>query len=137
MSFGQTEAEFDSKLGDGYELSVDSTFTTPDGHQGITFVAATGDDGSPGNYPAFSPNVLAVGGTSLTITRAAATSTKRVGAAAAAVKASMKASRAYQNGVQDSGTARRRTWPLSPIPTRAWPFTIPATIPTIPRAPGK
>ncbi len=43
----------------------DSDFTTPSGHAGITFVAATGDDGAPGNYPAFSSNVVAVGGTSL------------------------------------------------------------------------
>jgi hypothetical protein len=31
----------------------------------VTFIAATGDNGAPGSYPAFSPNVLAVGGTSL------------------------------------------------------------------------
>ena len=47
------------------ELSSDATFTTPAGHQGVTFVAASGDAGSPGDYPAYSPNVLAVGGTSL------------------------------------------------------------------------
>lgn len=37
---------------------------TPAGHQGITFVASAGDDGHP-NFPAESPNVLAVGGTDL------------------------------------------------------------------------
>jgi subtilase family serine protease len=31
----------------------------------VTFVASTGDSGSPGEYPACSPNVVAVGGTSL------------------------------------------------------------------------
>ena len=60
MSFGWTEAQISSAI----EQSMDSLFTTPTGHQGITFVAATGDDGSPGHYPAYSPNVLAVGGTS-------------------------------------------------------------------------
>ena len=35
------------------------------GHTGITFLAATGDNGAPGEYPAYSPNVLAVGGTTL------------------------------------------------------------------------
>ena len=39
--------------------------TTPAGHQGITFVAATGDDGAPGGYPAYSPSVLAAGGSTL------------------------------------------------------------------------
>jgi hypothetical protein len=50
------------------EPSEDSTFTTPSGHQGVTFLGSTGDDGAPGvGYPALSPNVVAVGGTTLTI----------------------------------------------------------------------
>jgi autotransporter-associated beta strand protein len=59
MSFGGDEF-----LG---EASNDSHFTTPGGHPGMTFVASTGDTGSPGGYPAYSPNVVAVGGTSLTL----------------------------------------------------------------------
>ena len=55
------------------EWYYDSFFTTPAGHiggsgrpGGVTFVAAAGD--SPGvSYPAASPNVLAIGGTSLTL----------------------------------------------------------------------
>ena len=39
------------------ETSFDADFTTPSGHQGVTFVASTGDQGSPGEYPAYSPNV--------------------------------------------------------------------------------
>ena len=49
------------------ETSYDNVFTTPVGHQGVTFLAATGDYGSPGGYPAYSPNVVAVGGTTLTL----------------------------------------------------------------------
>ena len=46
------------------EATYDSTFTTP----GVTFVASTGDYGAADpEYPAFSPNVVAVGGTSLTL----------------------------------------------------------------------
>ena len=45
------------------ETSYDSTFNVP----GVTFVAASGDSGAPGLWPAFSPNVLAVGGTTLTV----------------------------------------------------------------------
>jgi subtilase family serine protease len=50
------------------EATYDSYFTTPAGHQGITFVASSGDAGSAGapEYPSVSPNVLAVGGTQLT-----------------------------------------------------------------------
>src|SRR5207302_5794573 len=46
---------------------ADGIFTTPIGHIGITFVAATGDSGLPGFYPSFSPNVLAAGGTTLSV----------------------------------------------------------------------
>ncbi|HEY5312937.1 MAG TPA: S8 family serine peptidase, partial [Pirellulales bacterium] len=57
MSWGTSE--FSS------EAQFDSDFVTPAGHSGVTFVASTGDQGAPGEYPAYSPNVLAVGGTSL------------------------------------------------------------------------
>ena len=48
------------------ETNDDSHFRTPSGHAGVTFVAATGDTGQL-SYPAVSPNVLAVGGTDLSI----------------------------------------------------------------------
>jgi autotransporter-associated beta strand protein len=57
MSYG--ESEFSG------ETSDDSLYTMPSGHPGVTFVAATGDSGAPGDYPAFSPNVVAAGGTVL------------------------------------------------------------------------
>jgi subtilase family serine protease len=49
------------------QLNYDPIFTTPAGHQGVTFVASAGDSGSFGGvqWPASSPNVLSVGGTSL------------------------------------------------------------------------
>ncbi len=49
------------------ETQYDSYFITPSGHSGVTFVAASGDSGAPVGYPAVSPNVLAVGGTTLTL----------------------------------------------------------------------
>lgn len=51
------------------ETQLDSYFTTPAGHAGETFVAASGDAGSASGpeWPASSPNVLAVGGTALTL----------------------------------------------------------------------
>ena len=58
MSFSRPEV-------DGLDQSENSIFTTPTGHQGVTFLAATGDYGAPSGYPAYSPNVVAVGGTSL------------------------------------------------------------------------
>jgi nitrate reductase NapAB chaperone NapD len=51
------------------ETADDVHFTTPAGHTGITFVAASGDNGSwsGAEWPAASPNVLAVGGTTLAL----------------------------------------------------------------------
>ncbi len=66
MSWGSTEFTG--------EATLDSYFTTPQGHTGgsglaggITFVASTGDSGASGGpeWPSVSPNVLAAGGTSL------------------------------------------------------------------------
>ena len=55
--------------GDEYngETSNDSYFTTTNGHTGVTFLAAAGDNGSPGLWPAYSSNVVAAGGTTLPI----------------------------------------------------------------------
>ncbi len=60
MSFGGDETTSDK--------SFDADFVTPAGHQGVTFVASTGDSAVPAGYPAFSPDVVAAGGTSLSAT---------------------------------------------------------------------
>jgi hypothetical protein len=61
MSWGTDEYD-----GEWYNNSV---FTTPTGHTAETFVAASGDQGawSGPTFPSVSPNVLAVGGTTLTV----------------------------------------------------------------------
>jgi subtilase family serine protease len=59
MSWGYDETS--------HEASDDRYFTTPVGHTGITFIASSGDAGYA-EYPSTSPNVLAVGGTSLYLT---------------------------------------------------------------------
>ncbi len=58
MSWGLQE---DSGFGENDETSYDNYMKS----NGISFVASSGDHGNP-NYPALSPNVLAVGGTTLT-----------------------------------------------------------------------
>jgi subtilase family serine protease len=50
------------------ENSLDSTFVPPSSNPNVVFVASTGDSASPPYYPAVSPNVLAVGGTTLNLT---------------------------------------------------------------------
>jgi hypothetical protein len=51
------------------ESNLDGHFTTPAGHQGVTFVASSGDNGSwfGPTWPSVSSNVLAVGGTTMTL----------------------------------------------------------------------
>lgn len=51
------------------QRSFDPLFLTPPGQPGITFIAASGDNGTAAGpeYPASSPNVLAVGGTTLLV----------------------------------------------------------------------
>lgn len=51
------------------ETAFDGILTTPAGHQNITFVAASGDTGTSPDvqWPAASPNVVSVGGSTLTI----------------------------------------------------------------------
>ena len=77
-------------------------------HGGVMFVASSGDSGAGAEWPAVSPNVLAVGGTSLTITTAAAYTVRRAGAAAAAAPASTRRSRPTRSAVS---TAAKRTSP--------------------------
>jgi subtilase family serine protease len=61
MSWGSD----DSAGNASYDQSLASRYlVTPSGHQGITFVASSGDTGVP-SFPSTSPNVLAVGGTDL------------------------------------------------------------------------
>ena len=49
------------------QTNYDPFFTTPAGHNGVTFVTASGDHGSKygAEWPASSPNVVGVGGTTL------------------------------------------------------------------------
>lgn len=51
------------------QTAFDAYFQTPPGHQGVTFVAASGDNGTAAgpSYPSTSPGVLSVGGTTLSI----------------------------------------------------------------------
>ncbi len=84
--------------------SYDTTyFTTPSGHANITFLAATGDTGVPGGYPAFSPNVIAVGGTTLTL-NANGTWASEVGwNDSGGGKSQYESQPSYQDSVQTSG----------------------------------
>jgi subtilase family serine protease len=61
MSIGGSE--FQGQTSPYTTLLHDGLFQMP----GVSFVASSGDNGEPGDYPAFSPNVLAVGATNLNL----------------------------------------------------------------------
>ncbi len=75
MSWGGSEFESFGGVEFTNQTQLDAMFTTPAGHQGITFIASAGDtsvyEGS--QWPSTSPNVLSIGGTSLYTTDAAGT----------------------------------------------------------------
>ena len=85
------------------ETSYDSYFTTPAGHQGITFVASSGDQGSPGLWPSLSTNVLAVGGTTLHLSGGGYGSETAWSGSGGGLS-QYESEPSYQNGVQSTGS---------------------------------
>ncbi len=91
MSWGGSE--------DSSETADDGTFTTPTGHSGVTFVASSGDDGAPDSYPAASPNVLSVGGTTLNLSAAGNILSETAWSGSGGGISTVEAQPAYQKGV--------------------------------------
>jgi hypothetical protein len=91
MSFGSTEF--------AGETALDHFFTTPPGRSGVTFIASTGDASGVTEYPASSPNVLAVGGTSLTLNASGAYAAESAWGDGGGGLSPFEARPAYQNGV--------------------------------------
>lgn len=88
------------------ETSYDTDFTTPAGHQGVTFVAASGDQGSAEGveYPASSPNVVSVGGTTLMTSGSTGTySSESAWADSTGGQSAVEPEPAYQKSVQSTG----------------------------------
>jgi hypothetical protein len=88
------------------ETSFDHYFTTPSGHQGVTFVAASGDEGSwwGPTWPSSSSSVLAVGGTTLNLDASAtATGNETAWRDSGGGFSSFENAPSYQSNVQRSG----------------------------------
>jgi hypothetical protein len=88
------------------QTQYDAYFTTPAGHQGLTFIAAAGDSGvfSGVQWPASSPNVLAVGGTSLYVADQNGTYyTESSWSGTSGGFSQVENEPAYQNNVQNTG----------------------------------
>ena len=98
------------------EQALDSYFATPTGHQGVTFVAASGDEGgysvdNSGNptttpgilYPAASPNVLAAGGTTLNLNADSSYNSETAWSGSGGGTSLYEPEPVYQQGVQTTG----------------------------------
>jgi hypothetical protein len=83
----------------------DKYFTTPARHQGVTFVASSGDDGSwwGPSWPSSSSNVLAVGGTSLRLTSTNSIGSETGWSGSGGGISQLEYEPSYQNNVQRSG----------------------------------
>jgi subtilase family serine protease len=90
------------------ETTLDKIFTTPQGHNGVTFVASSGDNGSKPSYPALSPNVVAVGGTTLKADAQGNYQGEVGWSGSGGGFSSVEKEPSYQNGVQKSG---KRSFP--------------------------
>jgi predicted outer membrane repeat protein len=75
-------------------------------HPGVTFIASAGDTGANGGYPAYSPNVLAVGGTQFNVSGNTVTSevvwNNSQGSTGGGISA-FEQEPAYQEAVQSTG----------------------------------
>ncbi len=103
MSFGRQEHAGDP--------SDNSHFSTPAGHVAITFLASTGDAGQPAEYPSYSPNVVAVGGTNLSVDGAGNYLGESGWSGSGGGISTVEPQPAYQNGIAAPFIATMRTAP--------------------------
>ncbi len=87
------------------ERAMDWHFTTPAGHTPITFLAATGDNGASGGaeWPSSSPNVVAVGGTTLFVDASGQFLGEQGWSGSGGGQSTIEPQPSYQRGVQSSG----------------------------------
>jgi hypothetical protein len=90
----------------GGENGNDGTLTTPGGHQGVTFVAASGDGGTI-SYPAASPNVLGVGGTFVNLDGGNNISSETAWSGSGGGVSAYEGLPGYQSGAVPGGTTGR------------------------------
>jgi hypothetical protein len=91
------------------EAATDSFFTTPAGHNGVTFIASSGDNGSAAapEWPSVSPNVLAVGGTQLSASGTGAYMGETGWSGSGGGISLFEAQRSYQHGVVTQSAGAR------------------------------
>jgi hypothetical protein len=89
------------------ESFYDSYFVTPAGHAGVTFVASSGDAGAPPSYPAASPNVLAVGGTTTSMDSSGNITSETGWSGSGGGISSFESQQSYQSGMVTQSSTQR------------------------------
>jgi hypothetical protein len=100
MSFGRSE---DATA----DPTLNTLFTTPVGHTGVTFLASTGDNAAPGYFPAYSPNVVATGGTTLNLDATGRYISETGWALGGGGISTVETQPAFQNGVVTQSSTQR------------------------------
>jgi Bacterial pre-peptidase C-terminal domain len=100
VAMGWGESEFPN------EKVYDSSYFVQPGNYGVTYLAATGDGGAPGTYPAYSPSVVAVGGTTLTVDSGGNYVSETGWSNSGGGTSLYEQQPAFQNGVNQSSTLR-------------------------------
>ncbi len=95
MSWGFNETSSESQY--------DAYFTTPAGHPGVAFIAASGDNGTV-EYPATSPNVLGIGGTTLNLSNSGGYGSENAWYATGGGYSQYEGEPGYQSSVQQTKT---------------------------------
>jgi subtilase family serine protease len=106
MSWGGSEFFSFSSTGEFTgETQDDYHFTTPSGHEGITFVAAAGDSGSFSGiqWPSASPNVVSVGGTTLNLDASGQYISEQSWSGTSGGYSEIETTPSYQDAVNDTG----------------------------------
>jgi len=66
-SYASAHAGYVSNSWGGSEFSGETSYDSSFAHSGVSFFVSAGDSGLPAEYPSASPNVISVGGTTLTL----------------------------------------------------------------------
>jgi hypothetical protein len=106
VTYAAAHANVVSMSWGGGEFSGQTSYDSDFSHAGVAFVASSGDSGAPISWPAASPNVLAVGGTALTLGSGNAWSSETGWSGSGGGPSAYEKQPSYQTGVVTSTTMR-------------------------------
>ncbi len=106
VSYAAAHANVVSMSWGSGEFSGESSYDSDFSHAGVAFVASSGDSGAPIEWPAASPNVLAVGGTALTLGANNAWSSETGWSGSGGGPSAYESQPSYQSGVVTATTMR-------------------------------